>query len=486
MQPTGEASNTDLARDSPDTIRTILSQKLNDIIATCTTENVYKEFREFTSSNRYAVHNSFFRDMSDEFSTWFGYKLQFPSIGRGNFGEVYSATDRNGSPVAVKIMNESIFDNDEMLGGFRRGVRSMAIVRDSELPGMVSLIESFELPPTIVMPLISGASLEEALKIQRTIGWRTKLLIAAKTARIISSAHSLTQTVLHRDIKPSNIMVRDFDYTDDFDPDIVVLDFDMSWHKGSSERDVVFESRDDFGYLAPEQTSKHSMFSAQSTRVDSYGFGMTLFSLFGNEAPRPNEPLSDLWYSRALRATGRGYDGDWISAPIRLARLIERSTRVEQIERIDFSSLTREIDDLYIAVEDYSNLVNIDMWGEEVLARLRSSIPYQWDDARGKGFIESPSGIRTELSTDLKSQTAFLSFSYLDSGSGDRGQLGGYLARTADRAELKLKTGGWSRVSREIVRGGFVIKCEASIALLIAEIGKLTQGAADALDAIRP
>lgn len=305
----------DLAQLHPEVIRYQVAKILNERLLQASEvgeEKIFEEYRKFCDEYDFAVDRAFYRGKVEKFRTWFGYKLEAEPLGRGNFGEVYSALSPEGNLVAVKIMNRSIFGNNDMLAGFRRGVRSMAIVTQHKVEGMVPIIESFELPPTIVMPYVGGLSLEDAIRSDVKMSWLTKLDIAVAIGRIVNQGHALPQTVLHRDLKPSNIMISNIQYDGSFDPDVIVLDFDMSWHKGSKEKDVVFESRDDFGYLSPEQTDKNNSFSARSTRVDSYGFGMTLFFLFGEDAPRPNEALSDLWSSErhAPYQMDMGMDGN--------------------------------------------------------------------------------------------------------------------------------------------------------------------------------
>ena len=269
-----------LAQDAPENIRLVISELLNRQLAAAGDEaEMFRVYREFCDRFDFAVDRSFYRGNQEKYRTWFGYKLDAAPLGRGNFGEVYSAHTPGGELVAVKIMHKNIFGNNDMLAGFRRGVRSMNIVTKQGVKGMVPIIDSFELPPTIVMPYVGGLSLEDAVS-NISLPWLTKLDIAIHVGRIVRAGHALPQTVLHRDLKPSNIMVSNMEYSGSFVPDIVVLDFDMSWHKGSKEKDIVFESRDDFGYLSPEQTDKGNIFSARSTRVDSYGFGMTLFFSF--------------------------------------------------------------------------------------------------------------------------------------------------------------------------------------------------------------
>ncbi len=442
-----------LAQRPPESIRRAIAARLERILLDETEEkDVYERYREFCEKYGFAVHRAFYRSKHDRFREWFGYKLNFPSLGRGNFGEVYSAEAIDGKIVAVKIMHDSIFGNNDMLGGFRRGVRSMGIVSQQNIDGMVRLIESFEVPPTIVMPYVEGVSLQEALESRADLPWLVRLDIAIKIGSIVAAGHALPQTVMHRDLKPSNIMIKNFEYTGSFDPEVVVLDFDMSWHKGSRERDVVFESRDDFGFLAPEQTDPSSRYPARSTRVDSYGYGMTIYFMFGRQAPRPNEALSDQWPDRAARAAESGYNQRWKSAPARLGRLIARATAIEQSLRADFASIVNSLRFLRTACTDPAELDSPEIWAEELLCRCTKKTSYMWDDATGRGGVSSANGVVTEFQGNFRNNSVNLILRYIDRGVADRSKIIRLLPNLVTNSKKLLSEANW-RVTESRANG---------------------------------
>jgi len=457
----------DLAQMDPEQIRIRISSILNRNLSEADSpDQLFSVYRNFCEKYDYAVHRAFYRGRQDRFRTWFGYKLDSLPIGRGNFGEVYSAKNAAGELVAVKIMHESIFGNDDMLGGFRRGVRSMRFVTEQQVSGMVPILDNFELPPTIVMPYIGGLSLQDALQAAPNMSWPVKIDIALGIGRIVMSGHALPQTVLHRDLKPSNIMVSNMEFDGAFEPNIIVLDFDMSWHKGSKEKDVVFESRDDFGYLSPEQTDPSNKYAARSTRVDSYGFGMTLFYIFGLESPRPNEALSDYWIDRATRAAGRGYKESWLSAPARLGRLIVRATQIDQNERVDFATMVHEIGFLRQAVVDRSEMYNPDMWAEELLAIVSAGTKYTWDDAVARGRLETLGGVTISTAGNFRNDNVALEIRYIEAGMRERGSLGKYLGSAIDQAQKVLSEGHWQIRERRVGTGEAMIAAVCPIEAL--------------------
>ncbi len=207
-----------LAQLDPETIRNVVSNRLQHVLSNAPQDQIYTRFQEFCRTYRFPLNRAFFKDSDDEFNVWFGYKLNFPSLGRGNFGEVFHAYDKSGIDVAVKVLHENILNDTNMLGGFRRGVRSMRFLSEANIDGVVKIIDAFELPPTIVMDFVPGYTLQDALEAQPKMPWLVKLRIISKVTRIVYSSHCLHMTVMHRDLKPSNIMIRNLEFNTLFDP----------------------------------------------------------------------------------------------------------------------------------------------------------------------------------------------------------------------------------------------------------------------------
>lgn len=361
----------------------------------------------------------------------------------------------------------------------------MEIVTKNSISGMVPIIESFELPPTIVMPYVGGVSLEEALRSRSDLPWLTRLAIGVAIGKIVSAGHALPQTILHRDLKPSNIMISNFEYQGSFEPDVIVLDFDMSWHKGSREKDVIFESRDDFGYLAPEQTDAANRYTARSTRVDSYGYGMTLFYLFGREAPRPNEALSEHWRSRTIRASRVNYYEEWRSAPQRLGRIIAKATEIDQNERMDFSTILHNLSDLKLAASSPNKLGNPELWAEECLCNASDGLNYEWDDARGQGKIDFPSGLSVNSIGNFRNGSVIFEIKYTDVGIRERGGIGRYLSVSLDGAERAFRGLGWTVHEKRTSGGEASLKAEVNLELLRSNPKLAITAARDAVQCFR-
>lgn len=192
---------------------------------------------QFSERYNFAIQTkSFYRHNAHGENVFFDYELNFPPLGTGNFGTVYQAKAKDGSFCAVKIMHSNIMHTQEMLGGFRRGSSSMRILSQHRVDGIVPIIESFEMPPTIVMEHVPGNSIEELFSIVLSISWETRVNILYDVSNIVDKCHKLPEMVLHRDIKPSNIMIRGLDWTDYTYEKVVVLDFDMPRSRRTQRR----------------------------------------------------------------------------------------------------------------------------------------------------------------------------------------------------------------------------------------------------------
>ena len=128
-------------------------------------------------------------------------------IAEGAFGTVYRAEDSSGRQVAIKVLHEKIRKNREMLHTFRRGVRSMRILSDSGIKGILKFHDASEIPAMVIMDFVEGDDLSQAVVKGVLREWKNLLWVASEVTSIIRHSHKLPQRVLHRDIRPSNIML---------------------------------------------------------------------------------------------------------------------------------------------------------------------------------------------------------------------------------------------------------------------------------------
>ena len=214
-------------------IRKLLNGEATRILNSNDSESV-EQFEEFANEYAEAVHRAWFITTQPSRNEMLEYTL-IEKVAEGGFGTVFRAIktgDPDGTQFAVKILHERIRENREMLQSFRRGVRSMQILTEQQIKGVVPFCDASEIPAMVVMDFIEGINLAEAVRRGVLNEWRNLLRVAIELTKIIRCSHRLPQRVLHRDIRPANVMIRNcWSPNPDWNEvDVVVLDFDLSWH----------------------------------------------------------------------------------------------------------------------------------------------------------------------------------------------------------------------------------------------------------------
>jgi len=355
----------EVARDV-EAIRRSLNAEASRILAD-SNEDSYRLYQEFRVKYRHAIHRAWDVTTIPPDNLLMGYQID-DVIGTGAFGNVYRALDDSGRAVAAKVLHIGSKDKEEFVQSFRRGVRSMRILVEAGVHGVVACKAAYEIPAFVVMDLVDGPSLQEAVASKLLQGWRQILRVAVDAVRVIHNSHRLSQRVLHRDIRPANIMLRN-GWEDPDNGEVVILDFDLSWHVQAMEVSVSHSGTMN-GYLAPEQLQPSPKYSTRNAAVDAFGIGMTLFFMVSREAPIPDHHLHGGWADLVIRKCGGISSPDWQSLPNRFARLILSATRHEQPERWDVAQILRELERLHMTITEPWSVVAPDLFAEELLCRL--------------------------------------------------------------------------------------------------------------------
>ena len=210
-------------------------------------------------------------------------------IGRGGFGVVYEARDRDlGRLVAFKAVR----------AGSHQQLREERLLREAEAaarlshPNIVTLYDlgRSEHGPYLVMELLRGWPLGRRLE-QGPLPVVEAVRVATEMAKGLAHAHH--QGVIHRDLKPANVFLCE-------DGQVKVLDLGLAHAFGHRKLDGGTP-----GYMAPEQRRA----APEDERTDVFAMGVILFEMlvgqlpFGEDgAPKGSAPQLEIAEEPAIAA----------------------------------------------------------------------------------------------------------------------------------------------------------------------------------------
>jgi Tol biopolymer transport system component/tRNA A-37 threonylcarbamoyl transferase component Bud32 len=214
-------------------------------------------------------------------------------LGAGGMGEVYKARDtRLDREVALKVLPEDLFDDEERKARFEREAKLLAALNHPNIAAIHSFEEIPGSPGTpgssarhlLVMELLEGETLRERLR-DGALPVRKALEIAVQIARGLAAAHE--KGIVHRDLKPENIFITK-------DQRVKILDFGLAKSRPRDEAiekltqagtlSVLTEAGTVFGtanYMSPEQVRGEPA----DHRSDIFSFGTILFELLAGKNP---------------------------------------------------------------------------------------------------------------------------------------------------------------------------------------------------------
>lgn len=318
-----------------DKLREILNGNISNILPVdvVPTNNQIEKLQEFYKRYSAQLHIAWFIDPgTDDGKKLHGFFLE-KAIGRGAFGNVYEAYNEKGEKFAIKILLPEVKDKVKYLSCFRRGIRSMKILKEHNVEGMVKIHFSYEVPACIVMDFIEGYTLRDAIDKKILHSLHKKIEVLKMIAEIIYKSHNLKECILHRDLKPENIMLKDFYFEDEFSElKVVILDFDLSWHKGATELTVALGAMSQ-GFMAPEQVEENERFT-RNTAVDVYSIGMISYYILTGKNPAPYQHRFSHFETELVKDIENNYKTEWKCLASFLAETIVKTTLQEPTKRL--------------------------------------------------------------------------------------------------------------------------------------------------------
>ncbi|MGM9467390.1 serine/threonine-protein kinase [Streptomyces murinus] len=249
------------------------------------------------------------------------------SIGSGGMGRVWRAHDEVlHRAVAVKELTAALYvsDSDQavLLARTRAEARAAARINHSAVVTVHDVLDH-DGRPWIVMELVEGNSLADAVKEQGRIEPREAARIGLWVLRALRAAHSAG--VLHRDVKPGNVLLGR-------DGRVLLTDFGIAQIEGDSTITRTGEVVGSVDYLAPERVRGHDPGPAS----DLWALGATLYTAVEGRSPfRRTSPLSTMQAvveEEAEQPVNAGPLGPVISALLR--KEPERRPGAEEAEQM--------------------------------------------------------------------------------------------------------------------------------------------------------
>lgn len=471
----------ELASLSPEEIRNHLAARARNILE-ASNEPVPNEYRTFVEQYSRAIYISWYVNKKPPDNIFFGYKI-VEALGGGAFSNVYRATDPDGAECAIKIMHERLSNNENMQICFRRGIKSMRILHNRDVTGMVRLIDAVDLPAAIFMEYVNGPTLESVVDAQVLEPWDDGLRILLRAAAIVRKGHRLPERVLHRDIRPSNIMLRNF-YDPTKETEVVVLDFDLSWHRGAYDVTVDEHAQAALGYLAPEQVHRDVNVSTRSSAVDSYGLCATIYFVFAGEHPGQGL-FRDQDFQRYFRQKcASAAKLSALSAGNRLRRLVTSGVARRQADRPDFGEIENALLVLDEAIHDIGEVVSPDFWAEELLCRARGENSYTYDAEKQLYETILISGLKIQCVPDYANNSVRVNLSYAAGGEADRRNVAKYLEQRMPEVIATMKSAGFKiqKGSDKVWATSFSVNSEIKTKMLREAVGDAAQALKNVID----
>jgi len=214
-------------------------------------------------------------------------------IGAGGMGGVYEAVreDLGQMRVAVKVLHESLADDESLLRRFRREAETVGVINHPNIVKILDVHIEPEEPAFLVMELLDGLSLRQELVRHGTFSAPRIVFIVSQILAALAAVHRAH--VIHRDIKPENVFLTSISGLSDI---VKVLDFGVAKLMTRPSGDTLTQVGMVLGtptYMAAEQARG----AAIDARSDLYSVAAIMYECLTGKVPYTGDNYNALLFA---------------------------------------------------------------------------------------------------------------------------------------------------------------------------------------------
>lgn len=209
-------------------------------------------------------------------------------LGRGAMGTVYEVADEQGAPFAVKLLPVETSEDPEARKRLLREARLASTLSHDHVVNVIDVcIDERGDAPFIVMELLEGKNLAEALQITGALSPKPVAKIFRQVCQALAAAHA--HGLVHRDVKPANIFLHQSN------PGAITVklcDFGIAKRTESNALDASAQALTRTGfmlgtpaYMSPEQIKDATAVDARS---DIWSVCVSMYEALSGKHPWPH------------------------------------------------------------------------------------------------------------------------------------------------------------------------------------------------------
>jgi len=253
-------------------------------------------------------------------------------IGVGGMAAVYSATHRNGSRVAIKVLHPQVCVSAEAKSRFlREGTAANAVAH----PGVVKVSDDDvdeQVGVFLVMELLEGTSLDRLWETEnKRLPVHQTLSVAYWLLDVLVAAHR--RDILHRDIKPENVFLTN-------DGTLKLVDFGIArMRQIATQTTKAGTALGTPAFMAPEQAMGY--IDKTDARSDLFSVGAVMFTVLSGRDTHEGKSPSELLVAAATKqAPALREVAPWV--PESVAAIVDRALCFDKEKRWESAEMMQQ------------------------------------------------------------------------------------------------------------------------------------------------